>query len=35
MPCGDHVEALEEELLRTRYKLRSTVEELETANEEL
>ncbi|MEE7475128.1 chemotaxis protein [Methylobacterium hispanicum] len=32
---GDHVEALEEELLRTRYKLRSTVEELETANEEL
>lgn len=32
---GDHVEALEEELLRTRYKLRSTVEELETTNEEL
>ncbi|GAA0256923.1 Protein-glutamate methylesterase/protein-glutamine glutaminase [Methylorubrum aminovorans] len=32
---GDHVEALEEELLRIRYKLRSTVEELETANEEL
>ena len=32
---GDHVEALEEELLRTRYKLRSAVEELETTNEEL
>ncbi|CAO4178033.1 Blue-light-activated histidine kinase [Methylorubrum populi] len=32
---GDHVDALEEELLRTRYKLRSAVEELETANEEL
>ena len=28
-------EALEEELLRTRYKLRSAVEELETTNEEL
>jgi two-component system, chemotaxis family, CheB/CheR fusion protein len=32
---SDHVEALEEELLRTRYKLRSAVEELETTNEEL
>ena len=36
MDAGDdHVEALEDELLRTRYKLRSTVEELETTNEEL
>ncbi|GJE13882.1 MULTISPECIES: chemotaxis protein CheB [Methylobacterium] len=36
MDAGDdHVEALEDELLRTRYKLRSAVEELETTNEEL